>query len=172
MNSQKDNQIADSFSAALAALERLCSLREYCENDIRKKLNRFELSDKEKEKILEELVKNSFLSNTRYARAFVRDKVRLNGWGRNKIVFMLRSKKLDDKTISEAMEEYPQQMNKERLGELLNRKSREIKEGESYEKMLGKLVRYALSRGFDYDESIKEAKLIIDQKVRKTDNND
>ena len=147
-------------------------MREYCESDIRKKLNRFEFSEKEKEKIVEELVKNSFLSNIRYARAFVRDKVRLSGWGRNKIVFMLRSKKLDDKTISEAMEEYPQQMNKERLGELLNRKSREIKEGESYEKMMGKLVRFALSRGFDYDETIRETKLIIDQKVRKTDNND
>ncbi|GEM_PF-33263 len=188
MSSQKDNHIpgekpengrrktaagsTGTYSAALVALERLCSLREYCESDIRKKLKRFELTEEEKEKIVDELVNNSFLSNIRYARAFVRDKVRLSGWGRNKIIYMLRSKKLEDKIISEAMEEYPQQMNKERLKELLIKKSREIKVGESYEKMMGKLVRFALLRGFDYDETIREVKLIIDQKVRKTDNND
>ncbi|MDD2426394.1 MAG: regulatory protein RecX [Bacteroidales bacterium] len=160
------------FTDALLTTERLCSLREYCESDIRKKLEKFEISGQERDRVIEELKKNGFLSDLRYATAFVRDRVRLRGWGRNKIVFMLRCKKIEQSVIDLAIKEYPENSGSGYLKELLLKKSRAIREDSSRQECMAKLVRFALSRGFEYDEVFKEVNKIIDQRGRKNIDDD
>lgn len=167
-----DGLTSPSAFSALSAMERLCSVREYCETDIRKKLEKFDLSGQERDMLVEELKKNGFLSDARYAVAFVRDRVRFRGWGRNKIIFMLRSKKIEQSVIDLAIKEYPENSGSGYLKELLLKKSRTIREDSSRQECMAKLVRFALSRGFEYDEVLKEVNEIIDHRGRKNIDDD
>ena len=55
-----------------------CSKKEYCSFDILKKLQRWELEEKDIAAVMEFLVKNHFLDDTRFAEAYARDKHRFN----------------------------------------------------------------------------------------------
>ena len=68
-----------------------CSKKEYCSFDILKKLQRWELEEKDIAAVMEFLVKNHFLDDTRFAEAYARDKHRFNRWGKLKIMQMLRN---------------------------------------------------------------------------------
>ena len=59
-----------------------CSKKEYCSFDILKKLQRWELEEKDIAAVMEFLVKNHFLDDTRFAEAYARDKHRFNRWGK------------------------------------------------------------------------------------------
>ena len=63
----------------------LCARSEQATSDIRDKLFKWGLSGNEVNEILHQLTDQGFLDEARYARAFVKDRFALNGWGRIKI---------------------------------------------------------------------------------------
>lgn len=136
-------------------------MREYCESDILAKLESFELNAGEAEKILESLKADKFVDNNRYSRAFVRDKSRLSGWGGRKISFALRRKKIEQSIIAEAIKELDKTSEAERLLKILTVKAKTIGKEESRAKKTEKLIRFALSRGFDYDQALSAVNKII-----------
>lgn len=148
-------------SSALQAMKRVCSMREYCESDILAKLERFELNAGEAEKILESLKADKFVDDNRYSRAFVRDKSRLSGWGGRKISFALRRKKIEQSIIAEAIKELDKTSEAERLLKIMTVKAKTIGKEESRAKKTEKLIRFALSRGFDYDQALSAVNKII-----------
>lgn len=121
----------DRGSSALKAMQRVCSMREYCESDILSKLERFELNPGEAEKILESLKADKFVEDNRYSQAFVRDKSRLSGWGSRKISFALRRKKIEQNIINEAIKELDKTSEAERLLKILTVKAKTIGKEES-----------------------------------------
>jgi regulatory protein len=151
----------DRGSSALKAMQRVCSMREYCESDILSKLERFELNPGEAEKILESLKADKFVEDNRYSQAFVRDKSRLSGWGSRKISFALRRKKIEQNIINEAIKELDKTSEAERLLKILTVKAKTIGKEESRAKKTGKLIRFALSRGFDYEQALSAVNKII-----------
>lgn len=136
-------------------------MREYCESDILAKLERFELNAGEAEKILESLKEDKFVDDNRYSRAFVRDKSRLSGWGGRKISFALRRKKIEQSIIAEAIKELDKTSEAERLLKILTVKAKTIGKDESRAKKTEKLIRFALSRGFNYDQALSAVNKII-----------
>ena len=74
-------------------MRRLCSRREYCVGDIRKKLMvQLEGNAAEAAEILEHLMKEKYIDDLRYASAYARDKASISGWGATKIRYMLSAK--------------------------------------------------------------------------------
>ena len=65
---------------ALSRLAALCSRGEQAESDMRRKLQRWGIDLGETDRIVQRLKEENFLNEERYARAFVRDKARFNGW--------------------------------------------------------------------------------------------
>ena len=124
-------------------------------------LERFELNAGEAEKILESLKADKFVDDNRYSWAFVRDKSRLSGWGGRKISFALRRKKIEQSIIAEAIKELDKTSEAERLLKILTVKAKTIGKEESRAKKTEKLIRFALSRGFDYDQALSEVNKII-----------
>ena len=53
--------------------------------------------------IIDRLKHERYLDNERYARAYCRDKLRFNGWGRIKIGYMLRGKGIEQEFIDAAL---------------------------------------------------------------------
>jgi len=130
---------------------RLCSQREYCQYDIRLKLREKGVELEEVEQVIAELIKHNYLNDERYVRAFVHDKSKLQGWGPEKIRYALRAKQLPDTLIRMALAEIDPNARKETLRHLLETKRRSIK-ATSESDLRVKLIRYALSRGFSYED--------------------
>ncbi len=127
-----------------------CALAEYCRYDIRKKLKRADADESLIDKVLNRLIKEGFIDEARYARAFVRDKFRYNRWGAQRIQHELRMKGIDQSLIDEALEEISDDDSFENLHHVIQKKLPSVKGRNSYEIKM-KLMRFAISRGFDMD---------------------
>ena len=133
----------------LSRLEVQCSKREYCRADIfRKALERMEGDRGAAEEIVASLEADNFVSDLRYASAFAREKASLTGWGPVKIRFALSAKGIARETIDEALTEIEPEKAEARLERLLETKRKSL-EGDPQIKL--KLLKFALSRGYDYD---------------------
>lgn len=148
-------------SSVVDVFRRMCSLREYCTFDLLKKMERMGLDEGEKQSVINTLKEEKFLDDVRFAGAFVRDKSRLGGWGTLKIRYALRNKKIQDEIISDALSEISADSENERLKKILSLKAKSIRSDISFENRLNRLVRFAVSRGYSYELSIKVAKEII-----------
>lgn len=131
-------------------LRRLCSRREYCRSDIMKKaLASLEGNVDEASGVVDILIEEKFIDDLRYATAFARDKASISGWGEAKIRYMLLSKGIPSGTINEALSEIDGGKASLRLQKLLENKARSL--SDDPQKKL-KLLRFALGRGYGYDE--------------------
>ncbi len=157
----KNKKSSNTDSIALSSMQRVCSAREYCEHDIRLKLKRFELSVQEVDKIILKLKGDDFLNEERFALAFVRDKSRLNGWGGRKIAFALKNRKVTEEAISYAFSQLDIDSERNTLLRILETKARSLKADDERNNRKYKLIRFALSRGFEYDKVLEAVNKII-----------
>lgn len=145
-------------------LRALCSRREYCTQDVMKKaLKALEGDRHAAEQVLETLVAEKYVDDLRYAGAYCRDKASLSGWGEVKIRYMLASKGISREIIAEALEEIDGNRAQDRLNRLLQTKYKSLKDDPQCRL---KLLRYALGRGYSYDEVSSE----IDRLIHNSDN--
>jgi regulatory protein len=91
-----------TYKEALNRLMYLCSRTEKSSYDIRKKLAEWQL-DEEADKIIHLLSKENFIDDSRYARAFAVDKVRLNKWGIIKVRYLLKVRQIASSDIEKAI---------------------------------------------------------------------
>ena len=96
----------------------------------------------------------------RYAGAFVREKLRLSGWGEYKIRTALQRKRIDRALIDAALAEADRPAMGERLCRQLERKARTAKYSTQYE-LKTKLIRYGLSLGYDYETVVEAASGLV-----------
>ena len=136
---------------ALSWLAALCSRGEQAESDLRRKLQRWGIDLGEADRIVQRLKEESFLNEERFARAFVRDKARFNGWGRVKIAHALRQKQVSSSVILQALdEELDEESSRDTLLHLLQGKARTLA-GREPRLARAALLRFAASRGFETD---------------------
>lgn len=135
---------------AYLQLAALCAQAEHCEQEMRDKMKRWELDETVQNRIIDRLTKERFIDNERYARAFVKDKIRYNKWGRRKVQQALWMKRIDNDIQQRVLDEIDEKEYLDVLRPLLKQKRKSIKAGSDYE-LNQKLVRFALSRGFTFD---------------------
>jgi len=140
-------------SSALAALQRMCSVREVCTFDARQKLHKMDVEGAEADKIISSLLADKFIDDSRYASAFVRDKSRLAGWGAAKIKYALRMKRVSDEIIASSLGQIGKDEQREQLLRILSIKAKSGKSEPDRQKLYARLMRFALSRGFDYESA-------------------
>ena len=129
----------------------LCSRREYCRQDIMKKVLAALGGDADEAgSIMDRLVEEKYIDDLRYASAFARDKSSIAGWGATKIRYMLAAKGIDRETIAAALQEVDEGKASDRLEKLLSAKVRSLKDDPQCRM---KLLRFALGRGYQYDEA-------------------
>jgi regulatory protein len=143
---------------ALSKAMALCSRQEYSETDIRGKLKFWGTSPEDIDSIVEQLIKEKFVDDLRFTIAFVRDKVRLNKWGRIKIRYMLSMDKVKHSMIDQALEEIDEEIYADALQELLQKKARKLKSESNPFTKRQKLIKFAQGRGFEIDLIIKQMK--------------
>ena len=101
---------------ALVSLMNLCAKSERCTGDARRLMRGWGVAAADGEKVLQRLVAEQFIDDSRYAEAFVREKINLSGWGAYKITATLRHKGSDKASIASALEQYSDVDTVERQG--------------------------------------------------------
>ena len=88
---------------AYLQLAALCARAEHCQQEMRDKMRRWGLDEQVQERVVARLVKERFVDDERYARAFVKDKVHYNKWGRRKVQQGLWMKRMNQKLVRFAL---------------------------------------------------------------------
>ena len=153
----KRNKTADE---ALASLMRLCARAERSSGDALRLMQNWGVNKNEQQEVLQRLIKERFIDDRRYAEAFVREKCNLSAWGRYKIQSALKRKGIASDIIAEALAALSPTDNKKRLQNKLQTKIKHIKYDTAYQ-LKTKLIRYALSLGFEMDEVMDSVNEII-----------
>ena len=139
-----------SEEQALNRLAALCSQAEYCQGDMMKKMEQWGLADDACSRIIDYLVDNRYVDDSRYCRCFVEDKIKYNGWGRRKIEQALYAKRVDRSVYGPVLDDVADEQYVEVLRPLLAQKWRGITARNDYERSM-KLIRFAMGRGYSYD---------------------
>ena len=128
-----------------------CAAAEHCRSEVQTKLLQWGASANQTSDILDQLEDQGFLSETRYCSAFVNDKIRFQGWGKEKIRMALKQKRLPVSLIEEAIDAFPQDEYEERLQAIIACKAATLSDTDSYLRK-SKLARFLASRGFSYSD--------------------
>lgn len=135
---------------AYLTLAALCAQAEHCQYEMTEKMRRWELDDEAQARVMQRLVNERYVDDERYARAFVKDKVRYNKWGRRKVEQALWQKHIDEDIRQQVLNEVDDEEYISILKPLLRQKQRSTKAANDYE-LNQKLIRFALGRGFTFD---------------------
>lgn len=142
--------MAKTEEQAMQSLTALCARGEHCSGEMIEKMRKWDVPEEAQARIMEYLINNKFVDDMRFAQAFIADKITYNKWGRRKIDQALWAKGVDEKIRREALDEVSDEQYLEVLKPLIASKKRSIKAESEYE-MNGKLIRFAMGRGFDMD---------------------
>ncbi|MBR4146564.1 MAG: RecX family transcriptional regulator [Bacteroidales bacterium] len=132
----------------LDKMAKYCAYQERCVKDVVDKLKTFDLSEKDRQEILNYLIENRFVNDERFAKCFVKGKINQSGWGVNKIRFHLIQKGIAKELIDEALRSFDQETYRQRLVEVLETKAKTVKAANEFEKKR-KLAAYAMQKGFE-----------------------
>lgn len=151
----KTNEEAQKREAAglMSRLQAMCSRSECCVQDVQKRLNKAlllqEITQEQAAAIMERLLEDRFVDEERYARAFVADKVNLQGWGVMKIKNALRLKQLPAKAIENALEQRDTEAEQAMLEKVILRKDKQLKDTDTNVRVM-KIIKHAMARGYEY----------------------
>lgn len=135
---------------AFLQLAALCARSEHCQYEMTEKMRRWELGNDLQARVIARLVSERYVDDERYARAFVKDKIIYNKWGRRKIEQALWQKHIDEDIRQQVLDEVDDEEYLSVLRPLLKQKRRTTKANSDYE-MNQKLMRFALGRGYTFD---------------------
>ncbi|MEN9511141.1 MAG: hypothetical protein RLZZ370_960 [Bacteroidota bacterium] len=127
--------------------EHYCAWQERCHSEVESKLMDLGLNSEERGELISHLIKEGFLNEERFARAYARGKFRQLHWGRIKIVQGLKQKGLNQTLIQMALSEISDDDYLETLQTLAEKKARSLKGAALQRK--ASLQRYLQGRGFE-----------------------
>lgn len=145
---------------ALSALMRLCAKSEKSSGDALRLMRGWGVEISEQQGVLLRLLELKFIDDRRYAEAYVREKTRFSGWGAYKIRRMLSTKGIAREIIEQALGQIDKAETRDKLEVMIGRKMRSVKAVDAYT-LKGKLVRYGMSLGYDYEDVLSVVERII-----------
>lgn len=134
---------------ARARAEDICAAAEHCTFEVRTRLQRMGLDDRETEKIIKGLADARFLDDRRFADAYARNQLLYAGWGTGKIRIGLMQKRVERGVIAEALESLDVAEYRQVLSDLLANRVRTASIDLSDPRQREKVIRYAVGRGFE-----------------------
>lgn len=137
---------------AIFKLSAYCSTAEHCLSEVQKKLDAWNLSEKDANAVIDYLLKEKFVDENRYALAFAREKMNFAHWGRNKVAFSLRNKHIPADFIKNALDEvFGSEDYDNSIAQVLEAKFRSITYKNKFDAK-AKLLRFGGGRGFEFSK--------------------
>ena len=139
-----------SAQQALQSLMRLCARSEKSSGDALRLMYTWGVPIAQRQGVLQKLIELRFIDDARYAEAYTREKSAIAGWGARKIAQHLYQKGVAKEIVERTLATLQGDDQRAMLEKRLQRKLPSVKATNDYE-LRGKLLRYALGLGYDYD---------------------
>ena len=128
--------------------ERYYSGAEHCCSEVKAMLERHKAEPEDINLILKHLVKEGYVDESRYAKAFVHDKVRFAKWGRIKIAQALWQKRIPQDMADEALSHIDEDEYMAALKDVVRSKYRVTKGTDEFERKM-KTMKTVCGRGYE-----------------------
>ena len=139
-----------SPSDALKKAYKFCDYQERNQQDVRDKLYDLGLHKKDVEQIISQLITEGFLNEERFAIAYAGGKFRIKQWGKVKIKYALKQKKISEYCINKALMQISPSDYHKMLKKVMDAYSKKVKEKDQRKRSY-KIAQYAVSKGFESD---------------------
>ena len=137
------------MKAAKIKLGRYCAYQERSQQEVRDKLYSLGLYKDEVEEVLTELIISGFVNEERFAIAYASGKFKLKKWGRVKIHYELKRRKISAFCIDKALNEIDEEDYIDAIKHLLSTKINSYS-GTPFE-VNQKAARYMINKGYESD---------------------
>ena len=151
-----------SLLEAKTKLEALCAYQERCSQELDRKMRTWGLDQEDRDALLADLISNNFLSEERFAEAYVSGKVNIKRWGKIKIRQHLKQKAISEYSIKKALEGVEDEVYFGNLRRLTEQKYVTLKGPDDYNKKV-KLYRYLSGKGYE-TEFVRE---VVEERMNK-----
>jgi regulatory protein len=135
---------------ALVRLEAYCAYQDRCNDEVLKKTSAWGLNLEEGQELLDELIEKGFVDEARFTESFVSGKFRYKKWGRIKIRYELKKKRIPETLIKKSISEIDPEQYYTVLRELGNKKWQDTKGKDQWDKK-AKVMRFLASKGYETD---------------------
>jgi len=149
---------------ALQKAKHYCGYQERSHTEVKEKLYSYGLYKQQVEELLSQLIEENYLNEERFAIQFAGGRFRMKQWGRVKIKYELKQKRVSEYCIKVAMKEIDEEDYLKTLQKLADKKWASVKgEGVNHFVKLSKTTDYLLQKGYESD-LIKQAIAAIPKK--------
>lgn len=135
---------------ALQKLKQYCAYQERCHREVKEKLYALGVWKRDHDEIIATLIEENYLNEERFAIAYAGGKFRIKGWGRVKIKYELKQKRVSEYCIKKALKQIDESDYIAKLTKLATEKYQSLK-GEQYLIRKKKTIDYLVGRGFELD---------------------
>ena len=134
---------------AMQLLKVFCGYQERCHEEVKEKLRGMGVWGADQDAILAKLVEDNYLNEERFARAYAGGKFRVSKWGRNRIRYALKQKRVSEYCIKKGLSEIDADEYERVVKRLAEQKFKTLTGHLSVRRE--KTVTYLMSRGFESD---------------------
>ncbi len=135
---------------ALQKLRHYCAYQERSHYEVQQKLFELGIRKPEQDEIISSLIEDDYLNEERFAIQFAGGKFRMNDWGRKKIRFALKEKRVSDYNINKALHSIDEEEYEKTVQSLAEKKYAALKD-EPYLERKKKTTAYQLQKGYELE---------------------
>lgn len=135
---------------ALQKLRQYCAYQERSHYEVKQKLWELGIKPADQDELIASLIEDDYLNEERFAVQFAGGKFRMNEWGRKKIMYALREKKVSDFCIKKALAAINEDDYEKTLHDLAEKKL-ELLKAEAPMDRRKKAIDYLLQKGFEHE---------------------
>ena len=137
---------------ALQKAKHYCGYQERSHYEVREKLYALGMHKQQVEELISQLIEENYLNEERFAIEFAGGKFRMKQWGRVKIKYELKQKKVSEYCIKKALKQIDEDDYLKSLNTLAKKKWNSIKgEGVNHFVKMSKTTTYLMQKGFESD---------------------
>ena len=134
---------------ALQKIKHYCSYQERSHQEVKEKLYSFGLYKDEVESLISQMIEENYLNEERYAIAFAGGKFRTRQWGRIKIKYELKQKRISEYCIKKGLASIAEDEYKKTLQKLFEEKKELLKKEKEERTKKQKLRFFLLQKGYE-----------------------
>ena len=135
---------------ALQKLKHYCTYQERSHYEVKQKLWELGVRSVDHDELIATLIDEDYLNEERFAVQYAGGKFRMKEWGRKKILYGLREKKVSDYSIKKALASIDEEDYVKVLNKLAGEKYNSLKD-EQYLERKKKTIDYLIQKGYEYD---------------------
>lgn len=138
-----------TITEAIKKLEKYCAFQERCHKEVRQKLFDLKIYYEDQDHVINHLLENNYLNETRFAQAYARGKFNIKKWGKIRIIRELKLRDISKFNIKIALREIPESEYFKTFDSLIEKRLMQLASEKNIPKKKKKLADYLFYRGWE-----------------------